>query len=122
VSLKSVKNAIQELEASEELHAVTQLVHSRELTKNAEPPLVNATNSQDAEEPQLHDSVDQLLSRDQMPDALSQEPPRVNVTELEFANKQRSFVKFVHMRENLTHYSMIPSLFSCISFFLTAFI
>jgi len=88
LSLKSVRNAIQELETLADLHAVTQkLVYSRELTKNADLPQENATNSLDAVEPQHHDSVDQLHSEDQMPDALSQEPPRGNVTEAEFANK-----------------------------------
>jgi hypothetical protein len=96
--LKSEKLAIQELETSEVLHAVTpSLVHSRESTKNAVLPQETATNSPDAEEPQHLDSVDPLFSRDLMPDASSQEPPRANATEAEFANK-RSLT--VQMRES----------------------
>jgi len=82
-------NAIQVLEALEELHAVTPTVHTRELTKNAVLPQVHATNSPDADNPPLNkDSAVPLNSRDLTPDALSQEPPRANATEAEFANKQ----------------------------------
>jgi hypothetical protein len=88
-SSKSANNAIQELETLQELHAAILTVNTRESTKNVVLPQELATNSPDAEE-QSPDSVDLLLSRDPTPDASSQEPPKENVTEVEFANKQKA--------------------------------
>jgi len=84
-----VKNAIQASETLAELHAVTEHANSRESIKNAVPPQELATNSLDAREVPLLDSADLLHSSDQMPDASSLEPPRVNVTEAVPANKRR---------------------------------
>jgi len=91
-SSKSANNAIQELETLQDLHAATLTVNSRELIKNVVLPQEIATNSPDAEEHPPPDSVDLPHSRDPTQDASSQEPPKENVTEVEFANKQKYII------------------------------
>jgi len=73
-----------------ERHAVTPNVNSRESIKNVVLPQELATDSLDAKELPLQDSVDLPHSSDQTPDASSLEPPRVNVTEAVPANKRKS--------------------------------
>jgi hypothetical protein len=94
-----------------EHHAATPTVISSESIKNAVMPQEIATNSQDAKELPLLDSVDQQFSRDQTPDASSQEPPRENVTEAVSANKRKSWSDMIRSKKD-----SVPCFFLLISF------
>jgi hypothetical protein len=78
------------LETLRKLLAATSTVVSRKSMLNADLLQEPATNSLDAKELLLLDSAELPSSRDQTPDASSQEPPRENVTEVVFANKLKS--------------------------------